>query len=102
MLISLEIIDLRTLVPLDKDSLLDSVRKTGRLVVLHDATRFCGFGAEIAAIAAEEVFDALKAPILRIAAPDIPVPVSPPQEAFYKPSPEKVAAAVRRLTVQGK
>ncbi len=100
--ISLEIIDLRTLVPLDKDGLLDSVRKTGRLMVLHDATRFCGYGAEIAAIAAEETFDVLKAPILRIAAPDIPVPVSPPQEAFYKPSPEKVVAAAQRLMTRGK
>jgi len=100
--ISLEIIDLRTLVPLDKACMLDSVRKTGRLMVLHDATRFCGFGAEIAAIAAQEAFDALKSPIIRIAAPDTPVPVSPPQEAFYKPSPEQVASAARRLIAQGK
>ncbi|MBN2032846.1 MAG: alpha-ketoacid dehydrogenase subunit beta [Deltaproteobacteria bacterium] len=95
--ISLEVIDLRTLVPLDKACILDSVRKTGRLIVLHDATRFCGFGAEIAAIAAEEAFDSLKAPVMRIAAPDIPVPVSPPQEAFYKPAPEKVVTAARAL-----
>jgi pyruvate dehydrogenase E1 component beta subunit len=98
--ISLEIIDLRTLVPLDKITLLDSVRKTGRLLVLHDASRFCGFGAEIAAIAAEEAFNALKAPIVRIAAPDIPVPVSPPQEAFYKPNSEQVVMAARRLVAQ--
>ncbi|NLN59337.1 MAG: alpha-ketoacid dehydrogenase subunit beta [Deltaproteobacteria bacterium] len=98
--ISLEIIDLRTLVPLDKTTLLDSVRKTGRLLVLHDASRFCGFGAEIAAIAAEEAFNALKAPIVRIAAPDIPVPVSPPQEAFYKPKSEQVVMAARRLVAQ--
>lgn len=93
--ISLEVIDLRTLVPLDEACVLDSIRKTGRLVVLHDATRFCGFGAEIAAIVAEKAFDTLKAPIIRIAAPDIPVPVSPPQEQFYKPGSEQVTAAVR-------
>lgn len=95
--ISLEVVDIRSIVPLDKALILDSVRKTGRLVVLHDATRFGGFGAEIAATAAEEAFDALKAPVIRVAAPDIPVPVSPPQEKFYKPGPDKVAEAVRSL-----
>jgi pyruvate/2-oxoglutarate/acetoin dehydrogenase E1 component len=93
--ISTEVIDLRSLVPLDRACLLDSVRRTGRLVVLHDATKFGGFGAEISAIVAEEAFDVLKAPIKRVAAPDIPVPVSPPQEMFNKPSPETVIAAVR-------
>jgi pyruvate/2-oxoglutarate/acetoin dehydrogenase E1 component len=93
--ITTEVIDLRSLVPLDKVCLLDSVRRTGRLVVLHDATKFGGFGAEISAIVAEEAFDALKAPIKRVAARDIPVPVSPPQEMFNKPSPEMVIAAVR-------
>lgn len=100
--ISLEVIDLRTLVPLDEACILDSVRKTGRLIVLHDATRFCGFGAEIAAMVAEKAFDALKAPIMRVAAPDIPVPVSPPQEAFYKPGPDKVVAAARTLMTHGR
>jgi pyruvate dehydrogenase E1 component beta subunit len=100
--ISLEVIDLRTLVPLDEACVMDSVRKTGRLIVLHDATRFCGFGAEIAAMVAEKAFDALKAPIMRVAAPDIPVPVSPPQEAFYKPGPDKVVAAARTLMARGR
>jgi len=99
--ISTEVIDLRSLVPLDKACLLDSVRKTGRLVVLHDATKFGGFGAEISAIVAEEAFDVLKAPIKRVAAPDIPVPVSPPQETFNKPSPEAVIAAVRATVGKG-
>jgi len=99
--ISTEVIDLRSLVPLDKACLLDSVTRTGRLVVLHDATKFGGFGAEISAIVAEEAFDLLKAPIRRVAAPDIPVPVSPPQEGFYKPSPEAVAAAVRSTLEKG-
>jgi len=99
--ISTEVIDLRSLVPLDKACLLDSVRRTGRLVVLHDATKFGGFGAEISAIVAEEAFDVLKAPIKRVAAPDIPVPVSPPQEMFNKPSPETVIAAVRATVGKG-
>ena len=93
--ISLEVVDLRSLVPLDRGCLLDSVSKTGRLVVLHDATKFGGFGGEISAIVAEEAFDMLKAPVKRVAAPDIPVPVSPPQERFYKPSSEMVIEAVR-------
>ncbi len=95
--ISLEVIDLRTLVPLDESCVLDSIKKTGRLIVLHDATRFCGFGAEIAAIASEKAFDALKAPVMRVAAPDIPVPVSPPQEQFYKPDSDQVTEAVRAV-----
>lgn len=96
--LSVEILDLRSLVPLDTARLLESVRKTGRLVVLHDATRFGGYGAEIAALAAEEAFDCLKAPIRRVAAPDIPVPFSPPQERFNRPSPQRVIEAVRSIT----
>jgi pyruvate/2-oxoglutarate/acetoin dehydrogenase E1 component len=99
--ISTEVIDLRTLVPLDKACLLDSVRKTGRLVVVHDASKFGGFGAEISAVVAEEAFDVLKAPIKRVAAHDIPVPVSPPQEKFNKPSPAAVTAAVRSTVGKG-
>lgn len=99
--LSAEVIDLRSLVPLDKVCLLDSVRRTGRLVILHDATKFGGFGAEISAIVAEEAFDVLKAPIKRVAARDIPVPVSPPQEMFNKPSSEMVIAAVRSTLGKG-
>ena len=83
--------------PLGRDCLLDSVKKTGRLVILHEATKFCGFGAELAAIVAEQGFEFLKAPIRRVAAPDIPVPATPPQEGFYKPSAAMVEAAVRSL-----
>ncbi len=93
--ITCDIIDLRSLVPLDKACLLRSVRKTGRLVVVHEANRFCGYGAELSAIAAEEAFRDLKGPIQRVAAPQIPVPCSPPQEQFYKPSAESVAEAIR-------
>ncbi len=89
-----EVIDLRSLVPLDKETLLASVRKTGRLVIVHEANRFCGYGAELAALAAEEAFDRLKAPIRRVAPPAIPVPVSPPLEQFFKPSAADVAEAI--------
>jgi len=95
--ISLEVIDLRSLVPLDTAAVLASVRKTGRFLALHDATRFCGYGAELAATVAEACFGELKAPPRRLAAPDIPVPFSPPQEAFYKPSADQVAQAVREM-----
>ena len=91
---SCEVIDLRCLVPLDKTCILDSVRKTGRLVVVHEANRFCGFGAEVAAMVAEEAFDALKGPVRRIGAPQIPVPVAPTHEKVFKPGPEDVIAAV--------
>ncbi len=94
--VSLEVIDLRTLVPLDENSILESVNKTGRLAVLHESNRFCGFGAEIAAMAAEKAFSRLKGPVLRVAAPDIPVPVSPLQEKFYRPGPDEVIRAVRK------
>jgi pyruvate/2-oxoglutarate/acetoin dehydrogenase E1 component len=88
--ISCEVIDLRSLVPLDKACILDSVRKTGRLVVVHEANRFCGFGAELAAMVAEEAFDALKGPVKRVGAPQIPVPVAPSLEKVFKPGPEDV------------
>jgi pyruvate/2-oxoglutarate/acetoin dehydrogenase E1 component len=95
--VSAEVLDLRTLVPLDETGLLDSVRKTKRLVVVHDATAFCGYGAELAASVSETLFDALKAPVRRVAAPDIPVPVSPLQERFYRPSPGNIVDAVTSL-----
>lgn len=95
--ISVEIVDLRTLVPLDKKTILESVRKTGRLVILHEATRTGGFGGEIAALVAEEAFDSLKAPIKRIAAPDIPVPFSKPMEQYYLPNEEEVITEIKSL-----
>ena len=95
--ISAEVLDLRCLVPLDRARLLESVRRTGRLVVIHEANKFGGFGAEIAALVAEEAFEHLKSPIRRVASPNIPVPFSPPQEKFYRPSPEKVVEAVHSI-----
>jgi pyruvate dehydrogenase E1 component beta subunit len=98
--ISAEVLDVRTLVPLDKETLLESVGKTGRLVIVHDATAFCGYGAELAATVSEALFKELKAPVLRVAAPDIPVPVSPPQERFYLPSSWNIVDAVTSLMEQ--
>ena len=86
--VSVEIIDLRTVMPWDKDAVLESVRKTSKVLVLHEDTRTGGFGAEIAATIAEEAFEDLDAPVKRIAAPDAPVPFSPPLEKAYIPQVE--------------
>jgi acetoin:2,6-dichlorophenolindophenol oxidoreductase subunit beta len=95
--IDLEIVDLRTLAPLDKETVLASVRKTGRLVVLHEATRTGGFAGEVAAVVMEQAFESLKAPLRRVTGPDIPVPASPPLEQFYIPDAEQVVNAVKEL-----
>lgn len=95
--IDMEIVDLRTLVPMDKGSLLASVRKTGRLVVLHEATRTGGFAGEVAAVVMEEAFEDLKAPLRRVTGPDIPVPASPPLERFYIPDEQNLIAAVKEI-----
>lgn len=95
--VSAEVIDLRTLVPLDKDTILDSVRKTGRLVVLHEATRTGGFAGEICAVVAEEALGSLKAPFRRVTGPDIPVPFSPPLEDFYIPNESDLVKAVESI-----
>ena len=94
--ISCEVIDLRSLVPLDRESILESVRKTGRMVVVHEANLFCGFGAELAAMVADEAYDALKGPIKRVGAPQIPMPVAPTHEKIYKPGADDVISAVRQ------
>ncbi|MHC1727836.1 MAG: alpha-ketoacid dehydrogenase subunit beta [Syntrophobacteraceae bacterium] len=95
--VEVEVVDLRTLVPLDKETILASVRKTGRLVVLHEATRTGGFAGEIAAVVMEEAFSSLKAPLMRVTGPDIPVPASPPLERFYIPDEEQLIAAVKSI-----
>ena len=95
--ISAEILDLRTLVPWDREAVLASVAKTSKLLVLHEDVRTGGFGAEIAATVAEEAFEQLDAPIRRIAAPDTPVPFSPPLERRFIPQVEDVAAGLREL-----
>jgi len=98
--ISVEVLDPRTLSPLDEEAILQSVRKTHRLVIVHEEVKFAGSGAEIAALAAEKAFDYLDAPIIRVAAPFTPVPFSPALEKEFIPSEEKVIQAVR--TVMGK
>ncbi len=92
--ISIEVIDLRTIVPWDRECVLDSVRKTGRLVVLHEAPRTAGFGAEIAATVAERAIDSLRAPILRVTGFDTPFPYT--LEHVYMPDPKRVLHAVER------
>jgi 2-oxoisovalerate dehydrogenase E1 component beta subunit len=94
---SVEIIDLRTIVPWDKQAVLESVRKTSKVLVLHEDTRTGGFGAEIAATIAEEAFEDLDAPLKRITAPDTPVPFSPPLEKAYIPQVEDVLAGLKEL-----
>jgi pyruvate dehydrogenase E1 component beta subunit len=95
--VSVEVIDPRCLVPLDRDMILASVEKTGRLVVADPAARTCGAAAEIAAIVAEEAFAALRAPIVRVTAPDIPIPFSKVLEHALYPNKERLMRAARRV-----
>jgi len=95
--ISVEVIDPRTLAPLDEQAILNSVAKTGRLVVVDPASRTGGAAAEIAALVAEKAFDCLKKPIVRVTTPDVPVPFSPALEKPLYPSREGIAAAIERL-----
>ncbi|MFL5921664.1 MAG: alpha-ketoacid dehydrogenase subunit beta, partial [Gaiellaceae bacterium] len=95
--ISVEILDLRTLVPWDKQAVLESVAKTSKALVLHEDTHTGGFGGEIAATIAEEAFEDLDGPLKRIAAPDAPVPFSPPLEKAYIPQVDDVIAGLREL-----
>ena len=94
---SVEVVDLRSLWPLDRDTLFDSVRKTGRALILHEDTRRGGLGGELAALLMEEVFFHLDAPLKRVTAPDTPVPYSPPLEHDFLPGAEQVVAAAREL-----
>jgi pyruvate/2-oxoglutarate/acetoin dehydrogenase E1 component len=95
--ISVEVVDPRTLVPLDKDTLIKSVAKTGRLVVVDNANRTCNAAAEIAAMVAEEAFEFLKKPIRRLSTPDVHIPFSPILEKSLYPSKEAIVEAVRGL-----
>ena len=95
--IDLEVIDLRTLIPLDTETIFESIRKTGKAIILHEDTKTGGIGAEIAALLAEECFDCLDGPVLRVAAPDTPVPFSTPLEEFFLPKISDVEAAARKL-----
>jgi pyruvate/2-oxoglutarate/acetoin dehydrogenase E1 component len=94
--ISAEVLDLRSLKPLDEASMLASVAKTGRAIVVHEAAGPCGVGAEIAAILAQNAFRSLKAPVVRLTGPDAPPAASFPLEAAYAPAAERIAEAVRK------
>jgi len=95
--IDAEVLDLRSLKPLDEASVLASVAKTGRAVIVHEAAGPCGVGAEIAAIVAEKAFSSLKAPVVRLTGPDAPSAASFPLEAAYAPSAERIVEAVRKF-----
>ena len=92
--IDAEVIDVRALEPFDADTIVQSVKKTGRLVIVHEACRKGGFGAEIAATVQERAFDSLKKPILRVAAPSVPVPFAPNLERCYVPNSEDIINAI--------
>jgi pyruvate/2-oxoglutarate/acetoin dehydrogenase E1 component len=95
--IEVEVLDLRTLLPLDEEAILATAAKTGKVIVLHEATRTGGPGGEIAAVIAERAFEYLDAPVVRMAPPDTPVPYSPPLEEYFLPNAEKVGKAIRAL-----
>jgi len=95
--VSAEVIDPRTLVPLDKKSLVNSVKKTGRIVIVTEDCKTGGVSAEIAAVVAEEALDYLDAPIRRVAEPDTPVPFSPPLEQFVIPNEKSIIKAVKEI-----
>jgi 2-oxoisovalerate dehydrogenase E1 component beta subunit len=95
--LDVEIIDLRTLAPLDKQTILASVKKTSRALILHEASRTGGIGGEIAAMLGEEAFEWLDAPVVRVASIDTPVPYSPPLEDYYLPQTRDVVSAARKL-----
>ena len=95
--IDVEVIDLRTLIPLDRKSIVDSVKKTGRLITIEESCKTGGVGAEVAAVVAENAFDQLKAPLMRIANPDAMVPYKDLNEAYVLPQVDDIIEAVRKI-----
>jgi 2-oxoisovalerate dehydrogenase E1 component beta subunit len=96
--LELEVIDLRTLLPLDRKTILASVQKTGKVLIVHEANKTGGLGAELAAIISEEAFEFLDGPIVRLAGPDVPaIPFAPTLEAAFMPNATKIAVAAREL-----
>ncbi|HVL76061.1 MAG TPA: pyruvate dehydrogenase complex E1 component subunit beta [Noviherbaspirillum sp.] len=95
--IEAEVIDLRSLKPLDEETILRSARKTGRVIVVHEASRMCGVGAEVAALIAEQAFPSLKAPVMRLTGPDAPAPSSWALEQAFTPQADRVVRAVHEL-----
>jgi pyruvate/2-oxoglutarate/acetoin dehydrogenase E1 component len=95
--VSAEVIDLRTLVPLDIEMVLESVRKTGKALIVHEDNLTGGFGAEVAALVAQQAFEHLDAPVTRVAGLDTPIPFTPVLEREYLPTEEDILAAARDL-----
>ncbi len=96
--IDVEVIDIRTLAPLDKQTILESFKKTGKALIVYEDNRFLGYGAEIAAILSDEGFEYMDGPIRRLAGPDVPgVPFSHSMQDYFMPNPEKIAQAIRDL-----
>jgi pyruvate/2-oxoglutarate/acetoin dehydrogenase E1 component len=93
----IEVLDLRTLSPLDTEAILASARRTGKVLVAHEATRSCGVGAEVSATITEEAFEELDAPVRRLTTPDVPIPFSPPLEQRVLPQLEDMKEACREL-----
>jgi pyruvate/2-oxoglutarate/acetoin dehydrogenase E1 component len=93
----IEVLDLRSLNPLDEDAILDSARKTGKVLIAHEATRACGVGAEVASLISERAFESLDAPVRRLTAPDVPIPFSPPLEQAVLPQLDDMKEACREL-----
>jgi len=100
--ISVEVIDLRTISPLDKRTVIDSVKRTGRAIMVHEENKTAGVGAEVSAVLSEEVFGSLKAPIRRVATPDAPIPYGPALEKALLPNDAKIEAAVRETLAWGR
>ncbi len=96
--LSVEILDLRTMLPLDEEAILATARKTGKVLIVHEDTLVGGIGGEVAAIIAEQAFDHLDGPIMRLGGPQVPaMPFSPPLEAMYMPDADKISNAMRKL-----
>ena len=95
--VSVEVIDLRTLIPFDRETVLESVKRTGKVLIVHEDNLTGGFGAEVAAIVAEDAFEYLDAPVRRVAAIDTPIPFAPPLEREYMPLEDDIVTAVRAL-----
>lgn len=98
--VSMEVIDPRSLLPLDRETILTSVRKTGRVIIFDDSNRSCGFASELSAVIAEEVWNALRAPIRRVTRADVPVPFTPPLERSVLPSRGRLVAECRALLAE--
>ena len=91
------VVDMRTLKPYDEDAVIAAVAATNRVLVVHEGWRTCGFGAELSALVAERAFHLLDAPVMRVTAPDIPVPIAPELEAAYRPNADKIERALVEL-----